>query len=270
MDLKLNNKVAIVTAATANIGRAIALELAAEGVHLVAVGRDTSAGKNLVDQALASGAQSAVFVEADLLDPDTPATIVTAAEKLGPISILVNGVGGNVDQGFFAESNPDLWAQDIDLNFGTVLRMTRAVIPKMIAQGEGSIINIGSTAGLVGDYMLPVYSAMKGAVHSFTQVLAKEVGQHGVRVNAIAPYATFGQKPEEFSSGSRFHPDNTFFKEHAHKLNDYDKSMRLRNTLVGKPFAEPTEMSALVAYLASERASFVTGQIWSIDGGSLL
>lgn len=270
MDLKLNNKVAIVTGATANIGRAIALELAAEGVQLVAVGRDANAGHKLVSQALERGASAAVFVAADLLDPGAPATILAAAEQFGPVDVLVNGVGGNVDQGFFANSNPELWFKDIDLNFGTVLRMTHAVLPQMIAAGGGSIVNIGSTAGLVGDYMLPVYSAMKGAVHSFTVVLAKEVGQHGVRVNAIAPYATFGKTADDFSQGSRFHPDNNFFQEHAATLSDYDKSMRMRKTVVGRPFAEPSEMSGLVAYLASERASFVTGQVWSVDGGSLL
>jgi len=270
VDLKLQGKIAIVTGATANIGRAIALELASEGVCLVAVGRDGEAGERLVDLARERGATDAMFVAADLLDPDAAHTIVNTAEKLGPISVLVNGVGGNVDQGFFAESDPGKWMQDIDLNFGTVLRMTRAVLPIMIPARSGSIINIGSTAGLVGDYMLPVYSAMKGAVHSFTRVLAKEVGQHGIRVNAIAPYATFGLTPEEFSKGSRFHPDNSFFLKYNETLSEYDKGMRQRKTLVGKPFAQPDEISALAAYLASDRSSFVTGQVWALDGGSLL
>lgn len=271
MNLGLEGKVAIVTGATANIGRAIALELANEGVYLVAVGRDADAGSKLVATAKAQGAKDAVFVAVDLLDASAPKAILQAAQPFGPIAILVNGVGGNVDQGFFADSDPDKWQGDIDLNFGTVLRMTHAVLPGMIDARAGSIINVGSTAGLVGDYMLPVYSAMKGAVHSFTKVLAKEVGQHGIRVNAIAPYATMARDPDALSKGSRFHPENIgFFTDFSKHLNEHDQGMRLRKTVVGRPFAVPEEMSALVAYLASDRASFVTGQVWSIDGGSLL
>jgi 2-hydroxycyclohexanecarboxyl-CoA dehydrogenase len=270
LELGLKGKVAIVTAATANIGRAIALELAAEGVCLVAVGRDAEAGARLVAAAKERGATNAVFVAADLLDPASPARVLAEAEKLGPVDVLVNCVGGNVDQGFFIDSDPVKWAGDIDLNFGTVLRMTHAVLPSMAQRKVGSIVNIGSTAGLVGDYMLPVYSAMKGAVHSFSTVLAKEVGQHGIRVNAVAPYATFATDPEAFSAGSRFNPANDFFGKHAATISPEDAAIRMRRTYVGRPFATPEEISGVVAYLASDRASFVTGQVWAVDGGSLM
>src|SRR3546814_7088956 len=99
---------------------------------------------------------------------------------------------------------------------------------------------------------------MKGAVHSFTTVLAKEVGQHGIRVNAVAPYATFAKSADAFSSGSRFHPDNAFFAKSAGTISDADRAMRQRRTLVGRPFAVPEEISGLVAHLASDRAGFVT------------
>ena len=270
MDLGLQGKVAIVTAATANIGRGIALELAAEGMKLLVTGRDPEAGARVVDLAKQRGAADAVFIAADMLDHASPARILAEAEKLGPVDLLVNNLGGNVDQGFFVDSDPNKWAQDMDLNFGTVLRMTQPVLKGMIARKRGAIVNVGSTAGLVGDYMLPVYSAMKGAVHSFTVVLAKEVGQHGVRVNAIAPYATFATTPDAFSKGSRFHPESGIFASQGDSINEEDRAIRQRRTFVGRPFATPEELAAVVALLASDRASFVTGQVWPVDGGSLM
>ena len=270
MDLGLAGKLAIVTCATANIGRAIALELAREGATTVLVGRDHEAGERLADHCVQQGAPQAPFVAADLTDVAAPERILAAAEALGPVDVLINTVGGNVAQGFFADSDPATWMADIDLNFGTVLRMTHAVLPGMIARKSGAVVNVGSTAALVGDYQLSVYSAAKGAVHSFTAVLAKELGQHGIRVNAIAPYATIAQDPAAFSTGSRFHPDSGLFSHGAASVAEEDRAIRQRRTYVGRPFANPDEMAGMVAFLAGDRASFITGQIYPIDGGALL
>jgi 2-hydroxycyclohexanecarboxyl-CoA dehydrogenase len=270
MDLGLAGKVVVVTGATANIGRAIALDFATEGAKLVAVGRDSQAGERVIAQALSRGAQAAVFVQADLLDPASPKRILEAAERLGPLWILVNNVGGNVGAGFFVDSDPQTWQGDLDITLMTTLRMTHAVLPGMIARRAGRIINMGSTSGLVGDYMLPVYSAAKGAVHGFTRVLAKEVGQHGITVNCVAPYGTISDDPAAFSRGSRFHPENTFFREKFGATSASDNAKRRRTGALARSIAKPEEVSAAVLYLASSRSDFVTGLILTVDGGTLL
>ncbi|MCY4427849.1 MAG: SDR family oxidoreductase [Halieaceae bacterium] len=213
MDTELAGQVVVVTGATANIGRAIALAFASKGARVVAVGRDREAGERVTAEAQARGAQRAVFVEEDLLDPAAAIRIAEAAAELGSIAVLVNNVGGNVGTGLFVESDPNTWLGDLDLNLLTILRMTHAILPDMIERQAGRIINIDSTAGLVGDYLLPLYSTAKAAVHGFTRTLAKEVGQHGITVNCVAPYGTMAANPAAFSRGSRFHPQSDFFQK---------------------------------------------------------
>jgi NAD(P)-dependent dehydrogenase (short-subunit alcohol dehydrogenase family) len=271
MDPGLAGKTAVVTGATSNIGRAIALELAGEGVKLLAVGRDRDAGARVVAEAMARGATDARFVAVDLLDTAAGETIrLAAAEAFGAVDVLVNNVGGNVAIGPFADSDTASWQQDLDITLGTVLRVTRAILPDMIARRTGCIVNIGSTAGIVGDYLLAVYSAAKGAVHAFTRVLAKEVGQHNVRVNCVAPYGTISSDPAAFSAGSRFHPETGFFTRAMAGLDPAERRKMARSGVLPRNFATPEEVAAAVLYLASERAGFVTGQVLPVEGGALL
>lgn len=273
METGLAGKVVIVTGATANVGRGVALAFAHEGVRLVVVGRDPVAGERVAARARESGAVDVLWRPTDVTDPvDVAAMVADVFARFGRIDVLVNGVGGNSDVGPFASSTPEQWQRDIMINLTTVLQVTHAVLPHLLEQGSGRVINIGSTAGFIGDRMLAVYSAAKGAVHTFTKVLALEVGLEGVTVNAVAPYRTRSDDPndaaEGVSAGSRYHQDGGIFTRLATERPLILQEM-VRPTALVRDRARPSEIGGAAVYLASEQASFVTGQVLAVDGGVL-
>ena len=268
MDMGLGGRVVVVTGATANIGRAIALSFAREGARVVVVGRDEVQGKIVVETARELGAPDALWVGCDVTDPNAVADLARAVlDRFGAIDVLVNNVGGNVDVGPFVESEPGQWKADIDLTLMSTLHCTRAFLPAMIEHGWGRVINIGSMSGIIGDPYLAVYSAAKAAVHGFTRVLAIEVGKSNITVNAIAPYGTRPADPEEAaSSGSRSHPLTGVFRtlppDKAKQL-----SSIFRQGVLPAGYATSDQVASAAVYLASEQAGFITGEVLMVDGG---
>lgn len=268
MNTGLANKVVVVTGATANIGRGIALAFAAEGARVVVTGRDNEAGQLVTKLAQDAGAAAALWHRTDVtVEADVAAMIAATIGQFGQIDVLVNNVGGNSAVTPFVNSTPQQWREDLEINFISMLNGTHAALPHMLERGSGRIINIGSTAGLIGDRMMAVYSAAKGGVHAFTRVLALELGEAGITVNAIAPYNTRSEDPfSDMSSGSRIHPETGVFALARAADPAAFETVRRKTALVRQQ-ARPHEIGAAAVYLASEQAAFVTGQVMKVDGG---
>jgi NAD(P)-dependent dehydrogenase (short-subunit alcohol dehydrogenase family) len=230
--------VALVTGATSGIGRAAAVTLAADGFQVVVHGRDAARGAEVV-QAIEADGGSARFVGADLSDPSSFAGFVA---DVGAVDVLVNNAG---IAWFGPTSDLDLETYDrlFDANVRSAYFLVAALAPKMVAKGSGSIINVGSMAGQIGMAGGAAYSATKAALASFTRSWAAEYSPSGVRVNTISPGPVFTavQPPEQTEAIGT-------------------------TTILGRG-AQVEEIAEVISFLASSKASYVTGAIYAADGG---
>jgi 3-oxoacyl-[acyl-carrier protein] reductase len=244
VDLGLTGKVCVVTGSTGGIGLAVARELQAEGARVVTSGRRLDG-------------VGALHVAGDLTQPGEPERLIGAAEeRFGAIDCLVNNVGGTQIRSLEEVSDDD-WQRSFELNLLTAIRTTRAALRGMQARRRGSIVNVSSTSGKRPSATLPEYSVMKAGMLSYSRLVADVYAKDGIRCNAVTPGPTateawtgVGGLAEQ--QGSR---DEVLAKVGA-----------------GRPLgrlAEPEEIAAVVVFLLSERASYVTGAAWSADGGTV-
>ena len=248
MDMGLAGKVVLITGAGRNIGRATAEAFAAEGSRLVlATRRSGDLLEQTADACRAAGAE-VVTALCDVGDENQVKAMVQTAERaFGSVDVLVNNAANRIQGPFLEQSNED-WRATAAVNLDGPIFASRAVLPGMVERGWGRIVNYSGVSAYRGGGALK--AAVKLGIVGFTRGLAREFGKHGVTVNAIAPSAIEGER----DPGTERDVD----------ISGIDPKMPIPR------FGQPEEVAALVVYLCSKHAGFVTGQTYHINGGDIL
>jgi len=257
MDLGLRDRVCVVTGSTNGIGFATAQVLAREGARVVVTGRDSAR----VERAR-EAAGAALGVVADLSEPAAAEEVIEeASTAVGDVDCLVNNVGVAY-QASFDEVSDEQWDEMWQLNVMSFVRAIRAVLPSMRSRGSGVIVNVSSTAAKRPSTGMPNYSVTKAAVLSLSRLVADLYAKDGVRCNAIAPGPT--------ATGAWL--DEGGLADQQAQRSGKSHQEVLESVAAGRPLgrlAEPEEIASVIAFLCSERASYVTGAAWSADGGTV-
>jgi NAD(P)-dependent dehydrogenase (short-subunit alcohol dehydrogenase family) len=257
MDLGLRERVCLVTGSTSGIGLETARLLAADGAIVTVHGRDPTRV-----EAARTEIGAALGLAADLSDPTGPATLVARVEEaFDRVDCLVNNVGFAV-QVDFADLTDDDWESMWQLNVMSYVRAIQAVLPGMRARQFGRIVNVSSTAGKRPSTAMPNYSVTKAAVLSLSRLVADLYTKEGVLCNAVCPGPT--RSPAWLADGG--------LADQVAQRSGKNRDDVLDDVGKGRPIgrmSEPEEAAAVIAFLCSDRASYVTGAAWSVDGGTV-
>lgn len=248
---ELDNKVAIVTGAASGIGRATALALAREGARVVVSDVDEAGGEETVSMIENQHGGDAIFVKTDVSDPEAVRALVDeAVDAYGQLDVLVNNAGIGGEAAMLADYSLESWDRVIGINLNGVFYGMKYALPAMLDNGGGSIVNVASILGAVGFATASAYVTAKHGVLGLTQNAALEYSAQGVRVNAVGP--GFIRTPMISELEQDEETDQMLVSMHP----------------IGR-LGEPEEVAELIVWLASDKASFVTGAYYPVDGGYL-
>ncbi|MGH9175109.1 MAG: SDR family NAD(P)-dependent oxidoreductase [Vicinamibacterales bacterium] len=248
---ELKNKVALITGAGRGFGYAIGERFAEAGASLALNFRESAAGCEDLAASTRDRGGRAFAVQADLTDgPAVEAMVTRVIDEFGRIDILVNNAG-IMHYEPFTGSTEEHWRHELDVNVVGPLRLTRAVVPFMIAQGGGKIVNLSSQLALVGWERAPVYAGTKGFILTWTKSLARELGPHNINVNAIGPGSIITDMNADV------YPDEAAKQRRAGEL-------PLRR------FGHPRDVAECALFLASDAGGFLTGQMLGPNGGNVM
>jgi meso-butanediol dehydrogenase/(S,S)-butanediol dehydrogenase/diacetyl reductase len=265
MDLKIKDKIAIVTGGGKGIGSAISRRLAAEGAMVVVSDLKGEDAENVAREITSQGGASIALQSDATKEADVELMVKKTLDAYGKIDILVNNVGGGSGSSLVIKFPVENWDKTIEVNLKSTFLCSRATAREMVGRKQGRIINISSISGKNGESLISAYSAAKFGVIGLTQVLAKELGRYSITVNAVCPGYVYTPGWEQLAQWIKDNFSTTANLSLEEIFENRVKSV----TPLGRP-QTAEDIASLVAYLASEEAKNITGQAINVDGGAVM